>query len=82
MDLILNLTRTISKKFILGEDAYANAELIKLSQLLIENSELHNNTVIEPLLDKIIQAQRRKNYVYIADLLEYELIPILRKTQR
>lgn len=82
MDLILNLTRTISKKFILGEDAYANAELIKLSQLLIENSELHNNTVIEPLLDKIIQAQRPKNYVYIADLLEYELIPILRKTKR
>jgi len=80
MDHIINTARMISRKFILCENAYANTELVKLAQLLLQTPKLQRNQDIPLLVDKIIKAHEVKNYIYIADLIEYELIPTLLKT--
>lgn len=77
MDHIINIAKTISKKLSLCENAYANTKLIELSKLLIQEPELNQNKNILLLLNKMITAHENKNYVYLADILEYELIPAL-----
>lgn len=77
MDQLIALAQTISKKFILAENAYANSELIKLSQLLLQSPELQKNPELQVVIGTLVQAHQNKNYIYIADLIEYELIPLL-----
>ncbi|RUR10265.1 hypothetical protein [Legionella sp. km772] len=77
MDQLITIAKTVSEKFILGENAFANVELAKLSKLVIEQTTLHQNNEISLLMNKIIKAHEDKNYLFIADILVYELIPAL-----
>ncbi len=44
---------------------------------LREQADTTRAAVIAPLLNNIIQAQLRGDFLYVADLLEYELKPLL-----
>ena len=79
MDKFIKLAKTISKKFILAENAYANSDLVQLAQLLLQTPELQSNTKLQSVIEKLLNAHQNKNYVFIADLLEYELVPLLSK---
>lgn len=79
MDKLISIVETINRKLILCENGYANTELIALSKLIIEQPQLHQNKELSEVMGKIIKAHEYKNYVYLADLLEYELIPVLEK---
>ena len=79
MDKFIKLAKTISKKFILAENVYANSDLVQLAQLLLQTPELQSNTKLQSVIEKLLNAHQNKNYVFIADLLEYELVPLLSK---
>ena len=81
MDLIIHTIKEVCKKFILCETGYANHELARLTQLLLNDQNILKEAKIFTILERITQAQECKNNLYIADLLEYELLPALTNAQ-
>lgn len=79
MDRIIETAKIISEKFILAEVGYANNELNNLSRLLLQNPNTLKNPLLLSILEEIVTAQEQKNYLYIADLLLYRLIPVLKQ---
>lgn len=72
-----NKIKQIAERFILSEQAYANHEWILMIDSLLENKTLFIQK--RELLEQLIQAQGSKDYLYLADLLLYELLPLLNK---
>lgn len=83
MDLITKKIHDICERFILSEHGCANHEMTQLTDLLMKNEELiaKKPGFIE-IINKIIKAQSSKNYLYIADLLQYELLPLFNKDSK
>lgn len=77
MDLISTTAIKISEQFIRAENGHANKELNHLSQLLLQNPNSLNNPKLLTVLQQIVTAQEQKDYLFIADLLTYQLIPLL-----
>lgn len=83
MDLITKKIHDICERFILSEHGYANHEMTQLTDLLMKNEELiAKKTGFIEIINKIIKAQSSKNYLYIADLLQYELLPLFNKDSK
>lgn len=78
MDIAINTIKEICRNFILGEFGYAHHELGHLTTLLLKNKQLlAKKPGIIKVLTKIVHAQENHDYLYIADLLGYELMPFL-----
>lgn len=78
MDTIIRKIQDTSNAFILSERGYAQHELGELINLLLENkTKINEPSRLLPILSKLMTAQKTKNYLYIADLLTYELLPLL-----
>lgn len=67
--------------FRLGMDAKANDTFARfvdaLSQQLPQISSSIDVTHLNMKLNQLFQAQSRADYLYLADLLEYEILPII-----
>ena len=79
MGVIQQVINDICQQFILGEKGAANHGMVHLTQLLVEDEQLVMTAEQERILENIITAQGAKNYLYVADLLQYELLPTLSK---
>lgn len=76
---VLNL---VARAFRLGREADGNARLNRLITLLPPYLPLLAPEELVRLnlhLQSILQAQSRRDFLLISDLLEYEVLPILRK---
>lgn len=83
MDLMSKKIIDICERFILSEHGYANHEMAQLTDLLMKNQELiAKKPGLIDIINKIIKAQTSKNYLYIADLLQYELLPLFNKESK
>jgi len=73
--------REVVRAFRLGEDAQANSSLVLLIDALaaaLPHPPLSQQIArILPTLQQILDAQLRSDTLWIADLLEYELLPTL-----
>jgi hypothetical protein len=77
MDEIKNLIHEVSQQFILCEKGVANHGIVRLTQFFIQYEHLVERSRCMDILEKIVAAQEGKNYLYVADLLQYELFPAL-----
>jgi hypothetical protein len=81
--MVAEILRTSVRQFRLGMEGAGSASLVKLVDALLnllaapERSQL--STRLLPLLKDIIAAQQRGDYLYIADILEYEILPDLKQ---
>ena len=67
----------------LGMEAAGSTELVNCIDLLIEKlPQLQDSLMneIQLYLAQVLAAQVRKDYLYVADLLEYEIAPCLQKS--
>jgi len=67
----------------LGMEALGSVELVNsIDLLIVKLPELQPSVTaeIQQLLARTLAAQERKDYLYVADLLEYEIAPCLRKS--
>jgi hypothetical protein len=73
--------RAVVLGFRLAEDAQANASLVSLidalASALTRAPLLPHNARVLPVLQEILDAQMRGDTLRIADLVEYELLPVL-----
>ncbi len=78
MDLIIDKINKISDGYILCEIGSANNALSQLITELLEDKQLMTSITNNiGIMEKIAAAQERKDYLYLADLLQYELTPLL-----
>ncbi|MDH5231331.1 MAG: hypothetical protein OEZ58_23900 [Gammaproteobacteria bacterium] len=71
---------TTANYFRMGMEAMASDSFVKLVESLLTSSNTQNTETAAQLnfiLSEIIAAQQRCDYLYIADLLQYELQPLL-----
>jgi hypothetical protein len=84
VDLSLR-TRDVVRGFRLAEDAQAHSALVALIDALAprlgDARLIQHNAAIMPILQQILDAQQRGDTLWIADLLEYELLPIFSAQQ-
>lgn len=78
MALIIDTANTIATKLILCEYGYASHELAYLIELLLQEQELLSHPRIMGIIEKMMVTLNSKNYVYLADIIAYELIPVLK----
>jgi hypothetical protein len=76
------LAQEAAQAFQLGMEAQGNFQLVRLIDRLAEElgSPLFAPQLprVEELLKNMFEAQSRGDFLYLADLLSYELIPLLR----
>ncbi len=74
--------KSVVGAFRLGMEAQGGEGLIaiidSLPSLIAERKELALEMLNE-LLTEILSSQSRKDFLFLADLLEYELLPLLRR---
>jgi hypothetical protein len=69
--------KKIAEQFVLCEKARANHEWrLFLDTLLEHKNQFAGTPDFISLLEQIMQAQQKKDYLYLADLLMYELFPL------
>ena len=69
------------RQFRLGMEGEASASLASFIDLLLKGMTADRNFPLSaedmPLLNEIIGGQQRGDYLYVADILEYKLLPRL-----
>jgi len=74
--------KSVVGAFRFGMEAQGGEGLIaiidSLPSLIVERKELALE-MLNALLTEILSSQSRKDFLFLADLLEYELLPLLRR---
>lgn len=76
---LTNILKTAIEAFRLGMEAAGSEALIVGIELLTVRISSWNETDLQelnPWLERLFDAQRQKNFLYAADLLEYQILPI------
>lgn len=77
---LVNSLRLAIESFRLGMEAAGSEALITGTELLAEKISGWSETDLQGLnqwLGNIFEAQKKKNFLYVADLLEYQILPII-----
>jgi len=74
--LCVEALKTTATSFRLGMEGQGSENLIKLIDLLtplVQDSDSPHREQMNTVLAELFAAQSRKDYIYVADLLEYQL---------
>lgn len=77
---LVDTLRLAIDSFRLGMEAAGSEALIAGTGLLVERISGWSQTELQelnPWLERIFEGQRQKNYLYVSDLLEYQVLPLI-----
>lgn len=74
---MLDLLEAAVRQFRLGMEGGGNDSLARFSNAWAASPPLIEQTLLLDPLRQLLQAQKRGDYLRVADLLEYELAPLL-----